>query len=43
MAMMKQLNWTPLEVRRNNTRLVMMHRIVYDMADIPPATYIQQS
>jgi hypothetical protein len=42
MAMMKQLNWTPLEVRCNN-RLVMMYRIVYDLADIPPTTYIQQS
>jgi bacteriorhodopsin len=43
MAMMKQLNWTPLEVRCNNARLVMMYRIVYDLADTSPATNIQQS
>jgi hypothetical protein len=36
-------NWMPLEVRRNNARLVMMYRIVYNLADIPPTTYIQQS
>jgi hypothetical protein len=42
-VLMKQFDWTPLEVRCNNARLVMMYRIVYDLADIPPATYIQQS
>jgi hypothetical protein len=36
MAMMKQLNWTPLEIRCNNARLVVMYRIVNDLADIPP-------
>jgi hypothetical protein len=40
---MKQLNWTLLEVKCNNVRLVMMYRIVYDLAEITPATYIQQS
>jgi hypothetical protein len=43
MAVMKQLNWTPLEVRCNNSRLIMMYRIVYDLADIPPATYIHRN
>jgi hypothetical protein len=43
MAMMKQLHWTPLEVRYNNARLVMMYRILHDLADMPPATYIEQS
>ena len=42
-AMMQQLNWTPLEVRRNNARVVMMYRIVYDLVDIPPAPYLQQT
>jgi hypothetical protein len=37
-AMIKQLNWTQLKVRFN-----MMYRIVYDLVDIPPATYIHQS
>ena len=42
-AMMQHLNWTPLEVRRNNARVVMMFRIVYDLVDIPTAPYLQQT
>jgi hypothetical protein len=37
------LIWTPLEVRRNQAFLVIMYRIVYDLVDLPPATYLQQS
>ena len=42
-AIMQQLNSAPLEVRRNKTRFVMMHRIVYNLVDIPPAPYLQQT
>jgi hypothetical protein len=42
-VMMKKLNWTPMEVRRNKAFLVIMFRIVYDLVDLPPATYLQQS
>ena len=37
------LNVTPLEVRRNKACLVIIYRIVYDLVDLPPATYLQQS
>jgi hypothetical protein len=42
-AMLQQLNWTPLEIRRNNARLVMMYRIVYELVDIPSAPHLQKS
>ena len=31
--MMQHLNWTQLEVRRNNASAVMMYRVVYNLAD----------
>ncbi|KAK3092025.1 hypothetical protein FSP39_024520 [Pinctada imbricata] len=42
-SMLRQLNWTPLEVRRNNARIVMMYRIVYALVDIPAALHLQQT
>lgn len=42
-AMLKQLHWTPLEVRRDNAKLTMMYRIVNNLVDIPPTPYLNKT
>ena len=38
-AMMKDLNWRPLDQCRINSRLVMMYKVTYDLVAIPASDY----
>ena len=38
--MLKDLNWRTLELRRINSRLILMYKITYDLVAIPAADYL---
>ena len=39
-AMLKDLNWRPLDQRRIDSRLVMMYKVTYDLVAIPASDYL---
>ena len=39
-AMLKDLNWRPLDQRRVDSRLLMMYRVTYDLVAIPAPEYL---
>ena len=39
-AMLKDLNWRPLDQRRIDSRLVMMYKVTYDVVAIPASDYL---
>ena len=39
-AMLKDLNWRPLDQRRIDSRLVMMYKVTYDLVAIPASVYL---
>ena len=42
-AMLKDLNWRPLDQRRIDSRLVMMYKVTYDLVAIPASDYLAQN
>ncbi|KAK3101818.1 hypothetical protein FSP39_006589, partial [Pinctada imbricata] len=42
-AMLQQLQWQPLQVRRETSQVVMLYRIVYNLVDIPADSYLQKT
>ena len=39
-AMMKDLNWRPLDQRRIDSRLIMLYKVTYDLVAIPAFQYL---
>ena len=39
-AMLKDLNWCPLDQRRIDSQLVMMYKVTYDLVAIPASDYL---
>ena len=39
-AMLKDLNWRPLDQRRIDSRLVMMYKVTYDLVAIPASDFL---
>ena len=39
-AMLKDLNWRPLDQRRTDSRLLMMYKVTYDLVAIPAPEYL---
>ena len=39
-AMLKDINWRPLDQRRIDSRLVMMYKVTYDLVAIPASDYL---
>ena len=39
-AMLKDLNWPPLDQRRIDSRLLMMYKVTYDLVAIPASDYL---
>ena len=39
-ALLKDLNWRPLDQRRIDSRLVMMYKVTYDLVAIPASDYL---
>ena len=39
-AMLKDLNWRPLDQRRIDSRLVLMYKVTYDLVAIPALDYL---
>ena len=39
-AMLKDLNWRPLDQRRTDSRLLMMYKVTYDLLAIPAPKYL---
>ena len=39
-SMLKELNWPSLQERRQQSRLIMMYKIFYDLVDIPWSQYL---
>ena len=39
-AILKDLNWRPLDQRRIDSRLVMMYKVTYDLVAIPASDYL---
>ena len=42
-AMMKDLNWRPLDQRRIDSRLIMLHKVTYDLVAIPASQYLTRN
>ena len=42
-AMMKDLNWRPLEQRRIDSRLIMLCEVTYDLVAIPASQYLTRN
>ena len=42
-AMLKDLNWRPLDQRRIDSRLMMMYKVTYDHVTIPESLYLVQN
>lgn len=42
-AMLQHLQWQPLQVRRQQSRLMMMYRFRYDLVDIPWYQYLSEA
>ena len=39
-AMMKDLNWRPMDQRRIDSRLILLYKITYDLVAIPASQYL---
>ena len=42
-AMLKDLNWRPLDQRRIDSRLLMMYKVTYDLVAIPAPEYLNRN
>ena len=42
-AMMKDLNWRPLDKRRIASRLIMLYKVTYDLVAIPTSQYLTRN
>ena len=42
-AMMKDLNWRPLDQRRIDSRLIMLYKVTYDLVAIPASQYLTRN
>ena len=42
-ALLKDLNWRPLDQRRIDSRLLMMYKVAYDLVAIPAPEYLARS
>ena len=42
-AMMKDLNWRPLDQRRIDSRLIMLYKVTYDLLAIPASQYLTRN
>ena len=39
-ALLKDLNWRPLDQRRTDSRLVMLYKVTYDFVAVPASDYL---
>ena len=42
-AMLKDLNWCPLDQRRIDSRLLMLYKVTYDLVAIPASQYLTRN
>ena len=42
-AMIKDLNWRPLDQRRIDSRLIMLYKVTYDLVAIPASQYLTRN